>query len=146
MTAVSVDSLVALGFVLGLRHATEADHLAAISTIVTERRSLLSSLAGRRLWGLGHTLALLVAGVGVLLLRYQLTDRMAHAFELCVGMMLVLLGANVLRTLAHQGATIVTLTRPSPRIRTLTRGSLRDRFSSGWSTGLPAARRYCSSR
>ena len=105
MTAVSVDSMVALGFVLGLRHATEADHLAAISTIVTERRSLLSSLLVGASWGLGHTLALLFAGVGVLLLRYQMTDRMAHALELCVGMMLVLLGANVLRTLAHQGAS-----------------------------------------
>ena len=105
MTAVSVDSLVALGFVLGLRHAIEADHLAAISTIVTERRSLLSSLLVGALWGFGHTLALLIAGVGVLLLRYQMTDRMAHAFELCVGMMLVLLGANVLRTLAHRGAS-----------------------------------------
>jgi hypothetical protein len=46
---------------------------------------------------------LLVAGVGVLLLRYQMTDRMAHASELGVGMMLVLLGANVLRTLRHRG-------------------------------------------
>jgi len=105
MTALSVDSLVALGFVLGLRHAIEADHLAAISTIVTERRSLLSSLLVGVSWGLGHTLALVLAGVGVLLLRYQMTDRMAHALELCVGMMLVLLGANVLRTLAHRGAT-----------------------------------------
>jgi len=52
MTAVSVDSLAALGFVLGLRHATEADHLAAISTIVTERRSVLSSLLVGGLWGL----------------------------------------------------------------------------------------------
>jgi len=105
MTAVSVDSLVALGFVLGLRHAIEADHLAAISTIVTERRSLLSSLLVGASWGLGHTLALLVAGVGVLLLRYQMTDRMAHALELGVGMMLVVLGANVLRTLVHRGAS-----------------------------------------
>jgi hypothetical protein len=105
MTAVSVDSLMALGFVLGLRHATEADHLAAISTIVTERRSLLSSLLVGAAWGLGHTLALLLAGVGVLLLRYQMTDRMAHALELCVGMMLVLLGANVLRTLVHRAAS-----------------------------------------
>ena len=105
MTAVSVDSLMALGFVLGLRHATEADHLAAISTIVTERRSLLSSLVVGGLWGCGHTLALLIAGVGVLLLRYQMTDRMAHAFELCVGIMLVFLGANVLRTLAHRGTS-----------------------------------------
>src|SRR5262245_15672256 len=105
MTPVSVDSLVALGFVLGLRHATEADHLAAISTIVTERRSVLSSSLVGALWGVGHTLALLLAGVGVLLLRYRLTDRMAHAFELFVGIMLVLLGANVLRTLARGSAS-----------------------------------------
>jgi hypothetical protein len=77
----------------------EADHLAAISTIVTERRSLLSSSLVGALWGFGHTLALLIAAVGVLLLRYRVTDRMAHAFELCVGIMLVLLGANALRTL-----------------------------------------------
>jgi high-affinity nickel-transport protein len=105
MTPVSVHSLVVLGFVLGLRHATEADHLAAISTIVTERRSLLSSLLVGGLWGFGHTLALLIAGVCVLVLRYQMTDRMTHAFELCVGVMLVLLGANVLRALACRGAS-----------------------------------------
>ena len=105
MTAVSVDSLMALGFVLGLRHANEADHLAAISTIVTERRSLLRSSLVGAFWGLGHTLALLIAGVGVLLLRYQVTDRMAHAFELCVGIMLVILGANVLRTLVLRSAS-----------------------------------------
>jgi hypothetical protein len=105
MTAVSLDSLLALGFLLGLRHAMEADHLAAISTIVTERRSLLSSSLVGAFWGLGHTLALLMAGVGVLVLRYQLTDRMAHVFELCVGIMLVLLGTNVLRTLGRHDAS-----------------------------------------
>src|SRR4029450_13993163 len=105
MTAVSLDSLVALGFVLGLRHAIEADHLAAISTIATERRSLLSALLVGASWGLGHTLALLLAAVGVLLLRYQMTDRIAHALEVCVGMMLVLLGANVLGSLAHRAAS-----------------------------------------
>lgn len=105
MTAVSVDSLLALGFLLGLRHALEADHLAAISTIVTERRSLLSSSLVGASWGCGHTLALMIAGVAVLLLRYRMTDRMAHAFELCVGIMLVLLGANVLHTLVRGGAS-----------------------------------------
>jgi hypothetical protein len=105
MTGVSFDSLLALGFLLGLRHATEADHLAAISTIVTERRSLLSSSLVGAFWGLGHTLALLIAGVGVFVLRYQMTDRMAHALELGVGMMLVLLGANVLRTLVRRVAS-----------------------------------------
>ena len=105
MNAVSVGSLMTLGFLLGLRHATEADHLAAISTIVTERRSLLSSLIVGGFWGFGHTLALLIAGVAVLLLRYQMTDGIAHALELCVGIMLVLLGANVLRTLLHRGTS-----------------------------------------
>jgi hypothetical protein len=103
MTTVSVDSVVALGFVLGLRHATEADHLAAISTIVTERRSLLSALVVGGLWGCGHMLALLIAGIAILLLRYQMSAQMAHALELCVGIMLVLLGANVLRSLVQQG-------------------------------------------
>jgi hypothetical protein len=105
MTAVSVGYLVALGFVLGLRHAMEADHLAAISTIVTERRSLLSSVLVGAWWGFGHTLALLIAGVAVLLLRFHVTDRMAHVFETCVGIMLVLLGANVLRTLVRRAAS-----------------------------------------
>ena len=103
MTAVSADSLLALGFVLGLRHAVEADHVAAVSTIATERRSLLSSLLVGASWGFGHTLALLIAGVCVLVLRYRMTDRMAHTFELCVGVMLVLLGANVLRSLIQRG-------------------------------------------
>ena len=105
MTAVSADSLLALGFVLGLRHAVEADHIAAVSTMATERRSLLSSLLVGASWGFGHTLALLVVGVCVLVLRYRMTDRMAHAFELCVGVMLVLLGVNVLRTLVHRTAS-----------------------------------------
>ena len=105
MTAVSLDSLLALGFLLGLRHAIEADHLAAIATIATERRSLLSSLLVGASWGMGHTLALLLASVGVLVLRYQLTDRIAHALELCVGAMLVLLGANVLRSLVHRAVS-----------------------------------------
>jgi hypothetical protein len=103
MTAVSLESLLALGFLLGLRHAIEADHLAAISTIVTERRSPLSSLLVGAFWGVGHTVALLIAGVGVLLLRYEMTDRMAHGLELCVGIMLVVLGVNVLRTLVGYG-------------------------------------------
>jgi hypothetical protein len=105
MTSVSVDSLIVLGFVLGLRHALDADHLAAISTIVSERRSLPSSLLIGASWGFGHTLALLIAGVVVLLLRYHITDRTAHVFELCVGVMLVCLGANVLRTLVGRVAS-----------------------------------------
>jgi ABC-type nickel/cobalt efflux system permease component RcnA len=90
----------ALGFVLGLRHALDADHLAAVSTFVTEERSLLrSSLIGVS-WGLGHTAALLVFGLGVAAFRFALTPRFSQFLEFLVGCMLVLLGGNVLYKLA----------------------------------------------
>jgi ABC-type nickel/cobalt efflux system permease component RcnA len=90
----------ALGFVLGLRHALDADHLAAVSTFVTEERSLLrSSLIGVS-WGLGHTAALLVFGLGVAAFRFALTPRFSQFLEFLVGCMLILLGGNVLYKLA----------------------------------------------
>jgi len=89
-----------LGFVLGLRHALDADHLAAVSTFVTEERSLLrSSLIGVS-WGMGHTAALLVFGLGVAAFRFALTPRFSQFLEFLVGCMLVLLGGNVLYKLA----------------------------------------------
>jgi ABC-type nickel/cobalt efflux system permease component RcnA len=90
----------ALGFVLGLRHALDADHLAAVSTFVTEERSLLrASLIGVS-WGMGHTAALLVFGLGVAAFRLALTPRFSEWLEFLVGCMLVLLGGNVLYKLA----------------------------------------------
>ena len=57
-----------LGFALGLKHATEADHLAAVSTIVSERRSVLGAARVGALWGLGHTTSLFIAGLLVIFL------------------------------------------------------------------------------
>src|SRR5262249_15168410 len=142
MTPVSVHSLVVLGFVIGLRQATEADHLAAISTIVTERRSLLSSLVVGGLWGFGHTLALLIAGVCILVLRYQMTDRMTPSS--CASASCSFSSAPTCCALWHAAARAIhTITRPSQFIHTVTRGSLRDRSSSGSSTDWPAARPCC---
>ena len=101
----STYSLLAFGFVLGLKHAVEADHIAAVSTIAIERRSVLSSSLVGALWGLGHTISLLITAVAVMLLHYEISDRVTQSLELCVGVMLVTLGANVLRTLIR-GATI----------------------------------------
>lgn len=98
-------AIILLGFVLGLKHATEADHLAAVSTIVSERRSLISSMLIGGLWGLGHTISLFIAGIFVLLLNFQISEQTERALEFCVGVMLVLLGLNVLRKLL-KGATI----------------------------------------
>ena len=100
MTELPVWTTLALGFVLGLRHALDADHLAAVSTFVTEERSLLrASLIGVS-WGLGHTAALLVFGLGVAAFQFALTPRFSQYLEFLVGCMLIVLGGNVLYKLA----------------------------------------------
>lgn len=103
MGSVSIVSLLAFGFVLGLKHAVDADHLAAVSTMASERRSLFSSSLIGALWGLGHTIALLAAGVVVIFLHFQISKHSEQALEFCVGIMLVVLGANTLRKLARGG-------------------------------------------
>src|ERR1041385_2455142 len=99
----AVLSLLGLGFVLGLKHALDADHLAAVSTIATEKRSLLGSSLIGMWWGLGHTISLLIAGVLVMLLHVQIGPRTEKALELCVGLMLIVLGVNALRKLVPGG-------------------------------------------
>ena len=99
----STFSVLMIGFVLGLQHATEADHLAAVSTIVSERRSLLTASIVGGLWGVGHTVSLFAVGLLVVLLKFQISDSLEAKLEACVGLMLVLLGANALRKLFHAG-------------------------------------------
>ncbi|HEY3188648.1 MAG TPA: hypothetical protein VGJ70_14300 [Solirubrobacteraceae bacterium] len=91
-------AILGFGFVLGLRHALDVDHLAAVSTIVGQRRSLWSSSLVGALWGLGHTAALLAAAVAVIGLHAEIPPRLAAALELGVAVMLVVLGLNLLRT------------------------------------------------
>ncbi len=99
----STAGILFFGFFTGLWHAREADHLAAVSTIVTERKSLWSAAIVGGIWGLGHTISLIVAGIFVLLLNFEITERTERILEFCVGIMLVLLGLNVLRKLFQGG-------------------------------------------
>jgi sulfite exporter TauE/SafE len=92
-------SILAFGFVLGLRHATEADHLAAVSTIVSERKSLFSASIIGGMWGVGHTISLFFVGLVVILAKLQISESVEANLEAVVGVMLVLLGANALRKL-----------------------------------------------
>lgn len=85
-----------LGLVLGMRHALEPDHLAAVSTLVTEEDDPRSGLWLGAFWGLGHTLALLGMGILLALFRTTLSDRLSTVFELLVSAMLLLLGARAL--------------------------------------------------
>jgi len=96
-------SVLALGFFLGLKHAVEADHLAAVSTIVSERKSLWSSAIVGGVWGLGHTISLVGAGVLVLLLNFEITDQTERILEFGVGIMLLFLGLNVFRKIIKGG-------------------------------------------
>ena len=85
-----------LGFLLGLKHATEADHLVAVTTIVSEQRSVARSALVGAMWGVGHTAALLAAGVVVILLEVTIPERVAAALEFCVALMIVFLGTRAL--------------------------------------------------
>lgn len=93
----SLPATLALGFVLGLRHALDADHLVAVSTIVGRERSVWKSSLVGAVWGVGHTASLFAAAVAVILLRWTISPRAAAGMEAGVGAMLVVLGLDLLR-------------------------------------------------
>src|SRR5919107_4802364 len=88
--------LLTLGFALGLKHATEADPLVAVSTVVSEHRSVWRSAAVGGLWGLGHTASLFAAGAVLITLRVTIPEGVRTALELAVALMIVLLGTRIL--------------------------------------------------
>jgi ABC-type nickel/cobalt efflux system permease component RcnA len=95
-TDLSAFALLGLGLVFGLKHATEADHVVAVSAIVSQERSLLRSAVVGLLWGVGHTIALVVVGVVVLTLRVAVPERVEGWLEFGVALMIIALGASAL--------------------------------------------------
>lgn len=84
------------GFLLGMEHALEADHVVAVSTMVSQTQSLFrASLTGIS-WGIGHTLTLLVAGLVVLFFKVNIPEGVALSLEFVVGVVLVSLGGEIL--------------------------------------------------
>ena len=92
-------SVLLIGFVLGLQHAVEADHLAAVSTIVSEKKNLWTASLVGGMWGVGHTISLFAVGALVIFLKLQISESLEVKLEALVGGMLVLLGINALRKL-----------------------------------------------
>ncbi len=86
-------AIAALGFFLGMRHATDPDHVIAVSTIVTRARGTKSAALIGAVWGLGHTLTILIVGAGIILLGWVIPARVGLSLELSVGIMLIILGA-----------------------------------------------------
>ncbi|HLW52197.1 MAG TPA: high-affinity nickel-transport family protein [Candidatus Angelobacter sp.] len=85
-------SIVALGFFLGMRHATDPDHVIAVSTIVTREHDVRRSAMIGAAWGVGHTLTILAVGGAIILFRITLPPRLGLAMELAVAVMLIFLG------------------------------------------------------
>jgi high-affinity nickel-transport protein len=85
-------ALLAIGLVLGMRHATDPDHVIAVSTIVSRERSLVKAGLVGILWGLGHTLTILMVGSAIILFGFAIPARTGLAMEFCVGLVLILLG------------------------------------------------------
>lgn len=106
-------ALLAFGFLFGLKHALDADHLVAVSTIVSERSSPWSATLVGGLWGLGHTASLIVAGVLIVVLRLEVPEQLAAWLEFGVAVMIAGLGANLLRKLLGNDGCRVTMAEHS---------------------------------
>ena len=92
-----MSSILVLGFLLGMRHALEADHIAAVATLATRSRSVRQAVLQGVVWGLGHTITLFLACSAALFLETVVPERLAKGLEGAVGAMLIVLGVDLLR-------------------------------------------------
>src|SRR5512141_920036 len=88
-----------LGLLVALRHALEADHIAAVTSLAGRSGSLLDRVKVAAMWGSGHAAALTLLGGGLVALGTALPERVARGFEVAAGCMLIALGIDVLRRL-----------------------------------------------
>ena len=85
-------AILTIGFLLGVRHATDPDHVIAVSTIVSRERSLHKAAQIGALWGVGHTITIVLVGAAIILFNLVIPPRAGLTMELAVGLMLILLG------------------------------------------------------
>ena len=104
-------AIVALGFFLGMRHATDPDHVVAVTTIVSRERTMLHATMIGALWGLGHTLTILAVGSAIIVFKLTVPPRLGLSMELSVGLMLVLLGVLNLSGLLRRAIEWITIRR-----------------------------------
>lgn len=95
-------SLMALGLFIGMGHALEADHLAALASLTSKGGSLRKTIMQGAVWGLGHTLTLFFFGGMVLFAGSSISNSLASWLEFAVGIMLIVLGADVVRRMVQQ--------------------------------------------
>lgn len=96
-------SVLTLGLLIGMRHALEADHVAAVASLATRSGSMRETARLGIAWGMGHTVTLFVIGTSVLLMDGIIPEALSNGLELVVGIMLLFLGLDVLRRLIRDG-------------------------------------------
>lgn len=94
-------SIIFLGFFLGMRHATDADHIIAVTTIVSRQRKIRSAALLGILWGLGHTLTIILVGGAMIIFRVTISPHLGLSLEFGVAVMLILLGFLNLKEIAR---------------------------------------------
>lgn len=92
MNLISPLSILILGFLLGLKHATDADHVVAVTTIVSKQRTLRHAAMVGVIWGIGHTFMIIVVGIAIILFHISIPENIQLAFEFIVAIALVALG------------------------------------------------------
>jgi ABC-type nickel/cobalt efflux system permease component RcnA len=105
-TSIGVFALLGLGLVFGLKHATEVDHVVAVSAIVSEHRNVWRSAIVGGLWGLGHTASLVLVGILVLVFRVAIPERVANWLEFGVALMIVALGVLAVTRVLRKRADV----------------------------------------
>jgi high-affinity nickel-transport protein len=85
-------SILAVGFFLGMRHATDPDHVIAVTTIVSNQRNRMRAAMIGAFWGLGHTVTIFLVGAGIILFNLVIPVRVGLSMELSVAVMLIILG------------------------------------------------------
>ena len=95
-TSISIFAVLGVGLLFGLKHATEVDHIVAVSTIVSQHKSIRRSMLVGALWGAGHTAALLMTGAIVLSMRVAIPESVSDWLEFAVALMIIGLGSSAL--------------------------------------------------
>jgi ABC-type nickel/cobalt efflux system permease component RcnA len=99
-------SIIAVGFFLGMRHATDPDHVIAVTTIVSRQRNLLKAALTGIFWGIGHTFTIFVVGTAIILFDVVIPARIGLSMELSVGFMLIVLGVINIASFMRTSRTI----------------------------------------
>jgi high-affinity nickel-transport protein len=122
-------SILAFGFWLGMRHAADADHVVAVSTIVSRQKKFGTAWLLGVFWGIGHTITIFIVGVGIILLKINIPPRVGLSMEFAVGLVLIILGLLNMAGyhLGAAGATVHSHENSPPHVHGPALGRL-DRF------------------